>query len=295
MYKSIAIFIVGLTLVVSGCQSGEVGRPLPVTGETVATVNGVEIRNTDLNTFSMLVQNQTGRQIPAEDLLNKLVDEELMRQAAVEAGVHQDPKLIEELNSVSANINRHFTNMVIAAYVEKLQASDTSTEALQKTYDDYVAALPTKEYKAKHILSATKEEAVANIKALKAGKNFAKLAKEKSKDEGSSVKGGDLGWVAPNQSQFTTAMQALEPGKFSQEPVQTEYGWHVILVEDIRENKLPGMDEIRSQLQRMANSKMLEKHIEELRKAAAINIKGASQTKPAASEAPAPDAAAPSS
>jgi peptidyl-prolyl cis-trans isomerase C len=292
MYKSITVFIVGLILAVSGCQSGEVGRPLPVTGETVATVNGVEISDTDLNTFSALVQNQTNRQVPAEDLLNKLVEEELLRQAAVKAGVHQDPRLIEELNAVSANINRHFTNMLIAAYVEKLQTSDTNAETLQKAYDDYIGTLPSKEYKARHILLAKKEEAETAIKALKAGKKFEKLA-EKSLDQ---APGGDLGWAPPNNyvPEFAAALQKLEPGKFSQEPVQTQFGWHVILLEAVRDSKIPGIDEMRSQLQRMANNKMLEKHIEELRKTAAIDIiKGTSRAEPPAGEAPAPDAAAP--
>jgi peptidyl-prolyl cis-trans isomerase C len=285
MYKSIAIFIVGLTLLASGCQSGDVGRPMPVTGETVASVNGVALSDAELE-LNTMARRQMRQTISPEDSLKEIVNIELIRQAAVKQDLHKDPK-------IAAEINRQATGILVSAYVHKLVESNTSDEALQKAYDDYVATLPSKEYKARHILSATKEEAEANIKALKAGKKFAKLA-EKSLDKSP---GGDLGWADANRyvPEFAAALQALEPGKFSQEPVQSQFGWHVILLEDIRESKLPGMDQIRSDLQRMANNKMIEKHIEELRNAAAIDLKEAGQTEPAASEAPAPDAAAPSS
>jgi peptidyl-prolyl cis-trans isomerase C len=285
MYKSIAIFIVGLALVVSGCQSGDVGRPMPVTGETVASVNGVALSDAELE-LNTMARQQMRQAISPEDSLKEIVNIELIRQEAVKQDLHKDPK-------IAAEINRQATGILVSAYIQKLVESNTNDEALQKAYDDYVGTLPSKEYKAKHILSATKEEAEANIKALKAGKKFAKLA-EKSLDQ---APGGDLGWANPHNyvPEFATALQALEPGKFSQEPVQTQFGWHVILLEAVRESKLPGIDEMRSQLQRMANNKMIEKHIEELRNAASIDIEGEAKAEPAASEAPAPDAAAPTS
>lgn len=288
MYKSIAPFVASLVLVVSGCQqSAEVGRPMPPAGEIVASVNGVDLGETELN-LNIMARQQMRQEMSPEDALKEIINIELVRQAAVKQGLHEDPQ-------VAAEINRQATGILVSAYIRKLMESNNSnTEALQKAYDDYTSTLPTKEYKARHILSATKEEAEANIKALKGGKNFAKLAKDKSLDQASS--GGDLGWSNPDNyvPEFATALKALEPGKYSQEPVQTQFGWHVILLEETREAKIPGMDEMRSQLQRVAAAKMVENNIEELRKAAAIEIKKQSgQEQPAANEEPATSEPAP--
>lgn len=278
MRMSPTLLIAGLALILAGCQSSEVGRPMPVTGEVVASVNGVQLSDAELNLNSMARQ-QMHQAISPEDSLKEIINIELLRQAAVKQGLHNDPQ-------VAAEINRQATGILVSAYIRKLVESNASnTESLQQAYDDYVATLPSKEFKAKHILSATKEEAEANIKALKAGKNFAKLAKEKSLDKGSPD--GDLGWANPDNyvPEFSTALKAMERGKFSQEPVQTQFGWHVILLEDIREAKIPGMDELRSQLQRTATAKMIENNIEELRKAAAIDIKNSQQAEPASDAA----------
>jgi peptidyl-prolyl cis-trans isomerase C len=233
-----------------------------------------------------MARQQMRQAISPEDSLREIINIELIRQAAAKQDLQKDPK-------VAAEMNRQATGVLVQAYIHKLIESNTSDEALQKAYDDYVATIPSKEYKARHILLAKKEEAEATIKALKAGKKFEKLA-EKSLDQSP---GGDLGWSNPDNyvPEFAAALKALEPGKFSQEPVQTQFGWHVILLEAMRESKLPGMDEMRSQLQRMANNKMIEKHIEELRNAAAIDIKGKDQAEPAATETATPEAGAPTS
>jgi peptidyl-prolyl cis-trans isomerase C len=287
MYKSIAPFIASLVLVISGCQSEDVGRPMPVTGEIVASVNGVDLSDAELN-LNIMARQQMRQAISPEDALKEIINIELIRQAAVKQDLQKDPQ-------VAAEINRQATGILVSAYIHKLMESNADNQAaLQKAYDDYVGTLPNKEYKARHILSKTKEEAVANIKALKAGKNFAKLAKEKSLDQASS--GGDLGWSNPENyvPEFSTALQALEPGKYSQEPVQTQFGWHVILLEETRETKLPGMEEMRAQLQRAATGKLIENNIEELRKTATIDIKQ-KQEAPATNEPAATDPGAPAS
>jgi peptidyl-prolyl cis-trans isomerase C len=277
MYKSIAPLIAALVLVLGGCRSSEIGRPMSVTGEVVASVNGVKLSDVELDLNSMARQ-QMHQSISPEDSLKEIVNIELLRQAAVQQGLHNDPQ-------VAAEINRQATGILVSAYIRKLVESNASnTESLQQAYDEYIASFSSKEYKARHILSATKAEAEANIKALKGGKNFAKLAQEKSLDKGSPE--GDLGWADPDNyvREFSTALQAMEPGKFSQEPVQTQFGWHVILLEGIRDAEVPALDEMRSQLQRAATGKLIEKNIEELRKAAAIDIKGGSQGESSASK-----------
>lgn len=273
MYKFVALFLTGLVPLLNGCQSSEVGRPMPITGEIVATVNGVEIRDTEVN-MNTMARQQMRQQVSPEESLKQLVNVELLRQAAVKQGLHKDPKVIEQTSRLAVEVNHHSTNILIQAYIEKLEESNSSnSEALQSAYDDYISTMPSKEYKARHILSATREEAVANIKALKAGKNFAKLAQEKSLDKGSPE--GDLGWAGPDNyvPEFAAALRTIETGKYSQEPVQTQFGWHVILVEDVREAKVPGMDEMRTHLQQVTRAKLVEKNLEDLRNAAAIDIK----------------------
>ncbi|HEY3486525.1 MAG TPA: peptidyl-prolyl cis-trans isomerase, partial [Gammaproteobacteria bacterium] len=267
MYKSFALIAAaGLTLVVTGCGSTEIGRPMQPAGETVATVNGVGLTAAELE-LNTMARQQMRQAISTEDSLKEIINIELIRQAAVNQKLHEDPK-------VMAEINRQSTGILVSAYVRKLMEDNpVNDEKIQQTYDKYVGGLPKKEYKAKHILSATKDEAVANIAALKAGTKFGKLAKEKSLDKSSAD--GDLDWANPNSyvPEFAAALQALEPGSYSQEPVQTQFGWHVILLEEVRDAKLPAMDEIRPQLQRLAFNNIVEAKIEELRNAAKIDIK----------------------
>ena len=134
--------------------------------------------------------------------------------------------------------------------------------------------LPGKEYKARHILSKTEEEATANIQALKKGADFAKLAKEKSIEPGASARGGDLGWANPDSfvPEFSKAMQELEPGKYSQEPVQTQFGWHVILLEDVRDAQRPDIESVKPQLRRMMANQRLMDLVTNMRENAQIEI-----------------------
>jgi peptidyl-prolyl cis-trans isomerase C len=154
MYKFIAPLTVALALALNGCQSSEVGRPMPVTGEVVATINGVTIKDTEVNMNSMARQ-QMRQHISPEDSLKQLVNIELLRQAAVKQGLHKDPKVIEQTNRLAVEINHHTTNILIQAYLEKLEESNSSnSEALQTAYDDYISTMSPKEYKARHMTVA---------------------------------------------------------------------------------------------------------------------------------------------
>jgi peptidyl-prolyl cis-trans isomerase C len=268
MFKKPSLVIV-LALALAACnqQQTPVGKPMTLNSDTIATVNGVSITQAELD--AMIQLRHQSHQIPrAKESLDDLIGMELLRQEAVAAGVHQDPKVAEE-------INRQATNALVSAYVRKMMESQPITDAdLQKEYDARMGELPDKEYKARHILSKTEEEATANIEALKKGADFAKLAKEKSIEPGASTRGGDLGWSTPETfvPEFSAAMTALQPGQFSQEPVQTQFGWHVILLEDVREAEKPDLASVRPQLQRMvANQKLLD-HVKSLRENAQIEI-----------------------
>jgi len=138
-------------------------------------------------------------------------------------------------------------------------------------YDTQVAAMP-KEYKARHILVETKEKAEAIIKELAAGGDFAKIATKESKDPGSGKNGGDLGWFSAQTmvKPFADAVAALQKGQTTQAPVQSEFGWHVIQLEDTRSPAAPAFDDVKQQVETLSQRKKLQAYLDELRKNAKI-------------------------
>jgi peptidyl-prolyl cis-trans isomerase C len=145
--------------------------------------------------------------------------------------------------------------------------SETEVKA---DYDAQVANVPM-EYKAQHILVDTKEQAEAIIKELDAGADFAKLAAKDSKDP-SGKTGGDLGWFSLQSmvKPFSDAVEALKKGEITQQPVETQYGWHVIRLEDTRTPTIPEFDDVKQQVEQMTQRKKIEAYLEELRKSAKI-------------------------
>ena len=138
---------------------------------------------------------------------------------------------------------------------------------LRKEYDQIKAQMGDKEYKVKHILVEKEDEAKDVIAQLQKGGKFDELAKARSKDPGSKDRGGDLDWNAPGGfvKPFADAMVATPKGKFTAAPVQTQFGYHVIMVEDIREAKVPPFDEVKPQLQQRLQAAYLDKYFKELR------------------------------
>ena len=152
-----------------------------------------------------------------------------------------------------------------------MKAHPVSDDEVKAAYDAEVANMP-KEYKARHILVEKKETADEIIKQLQAGGDFAKIAKAQSKDPGSAPKGGDLGWFSAQTmvKPFGDALKTLEKGKMTTTPVQTEYGWHVIELEDLRAPEAPAFEDVKEQVKMFAQRKKLQAYLEELRKTAKI-------------------------
>ncbi|HWD16819.1 MAG TPA: peptidylprolyl isomerase, partial [Casimicrobiaceae bacterium] len=124
-----------------------------------------------------------------------------------------------------------------------------------------------KEYKVRHILVKTEDQAKEIIAELQKGAKFDELAKARSEDPGSKEKGGDLDWNSPANfvKPFGDAMKATPKGKFTPQPVQTQFGWHVIEVDDVRDAKVPTFEEVKPQLQERMKQEWVQKHIAELR------------------------------
>lgn len=158
--------------------------------------------------------------------------------------------------------------VLVRAYVTDWIKKNPIPEAdLRKEYDQIKSQMGDKEFKVKHILVEKEDEAKDVIAQLQKGGKFDELAKARSKDPGSKDRGGDLDWNAPGGfvKPFADAMVATPKGKFTATPVQTQFGYHVIMVEDVREAKVPPFEEVKPQLQQRLQAAYLDKYFKELR------------------------------
>ncbi len=164
------------------------------------------------------------------------------------------------------------TSTFLQDYVKKNPVSDAETKA---AYEEYKKAYGDKEYNARHILVKTEAEAVEIIGKLNKGGDFAKIAKEKSEDQGSKDKGGDLGWFSPATmvKPFSDAVGKLAKGAVTAEPVQTQFGWHVIKNVDTRVAQPLAYDKVKEGLQKNLQQRNLEKMMADLRSKAKIVTK----------------------
>ena len=235
---------------------------------TVATVNGKKLSSDLYDTF---VQAVTGGQMqgPLTDeqkaqMIDQLVNMTLAAQAAEKDGLQKDPK-------VAARIDLLRTQILAEAATEKyITAHPVSESELQAEYDSQIASMP-KEYKARHILVETQETAESIIRELQAGGDFSKLAKQESKDS-SAQSGGDLGWFSPQTmvKPFADAVTALEKGAYTATPVQSEFGYHVIILDDVREPEAPKFEEVKPQVEMFVQRKKLQEYLDSLREKAQI-------------------------
>jgi peptidyl-prolyl cis-trans isomerase C len=162
-------------------------------------------------------------------------------------------------------------NVLSEAALKKYMEDHATTDAeIKAEYDTQVAAMG-RQYRARHILVESKAVADSIIERLKGGADFAKVAEKESSD-GSAKQGGDLGWFSLSSMvpEFGKAVAGLEKGKFTLEPVKTQYGWHVIKLEDFRSPEAPAFEQVQEQLKGLVQRKKLQAYMEELRKGAKI-------------------------
>ena len=186
---------------------------------------------------------------------------ELLAREAKKQGVDKNPDVKTQMDLASQTI-------LVRAYVTDWVKKNPVPEAdLKKEYETIKGQIGDKEYKVRHILVEKEDDAKAIITELQKGAKFDELAKSRSKDPGSKDKGGDLDWNAPANfvKPFGDAMKSTPKGKFTPQPVQTQFGWHVIEVEDVRDAKVPAYDEVKPQLQQRLQAQWLDKYIKDFR------------------------------
>lgn len=234
---------------------------------TFATVNGKAIPKVRADA---LIAGQAAQGQPDSPELRKAVTEELVRrevltQESIKKGFDKKPEIQGQMDLARQGV-------LIGAYLnDYVKTHPVTDEQIKKEYADITAKLGTKEYKARHVLVEKEDDAKSIIEKLKKGAKIEDLAKD-SKDPGSKDRGGDLGWANPASfvPPFSAAMTKLEKGKFTETPVKSDFGWHVIQLEDTRELKLPGFEEAKGQIGQQLTQRMVQKHIDELRAKAKV-------------------------
>lgn len=238
----------------------------------VARVNGVAIPQQRMDLFMKDLTAQGRPDTPElrNAIRQEMIDRELLSQEATRRGFGKKPEIAAQLDLARQNV------LVRALLNETFHSAPVGEDAIKKEYERIKGQLGSREYKARHILVDKEDEAKDIISQIKGGGSFEKLAADRSKDQGSKVRGGELDWSAPTTyvKPFGEALTRLKKGQMTETPVQSQFGWHVIRLDDERALKVPPYDQVKAnlqqQLQQQQQKLAYEKIISELRAKAKI-------------------------
>lgn len=239
-----------------------------VSAQNVAIVNGKAVPKTRLDALATQIE-RAGRPVTPEmqsQLRDEVIAREVFMQEADKQGLAQTDDFRNQMELARQSI-------LIRELFNEFQKKNPVTDAEMKAeYDKFVAANSGKEYKARHILVEKEDQAKAILASLKKGGKFEDIAKKQSKDPGSGANGGDLDWAASDSyvPEFSKAMVKLNKGQTVDAPVKTQFGWHIIRLDDVRSPQLPAFDQVKPQLQQQMVQQKLGKYQEELRAKAKI-------------------------
>ena len=236
--------------------------------EAIATVNGVAVPKARMD-YMMLEQQSRGMQDTEQTramVREELVNREVLQQEAQRAG-------FAKKTDVQTQIDMARQGIIVGAYLRDwARKHPVSDEEVQKEYDRARAQAPGKEYRARHILVDSEDQAKSIIADLKKGAKFEDLAAKNSKDPGSKDRGGDLDWNLPTafDKTFSDAMVKLDKGKFTEVPVKTRFGFHVIQLDDVRDTKFPALADVKQRIQQQLVSARVDQLVRGLRAKAKV-------------------------
>jgi peptidyl-prolyl cis-trans isomerase C len=232
--------------------------------QNVAMVNDKPITKATVDQFVQQLGQPDTPEL-RDKIKEQLIEREVFLQEAVKRGIPERADVKFQLDFVRK------TAIIQNLFRDEQKKHPITDQQVQAEYDKQKATQGDKEYHARHILVEKEDEAKEIIEQLKKGTKFEDLAK-KSKDPGSGGRGGDLGWAAPSAyvKTFSDAMIKLDKGKFTEVPVQTQFGYHVILLEDVRETQFPALDQVKSQISESIQNRQAQAFAEELKKKAKI-------------------------
>ena len=240
---------------------------LSATAQNIAIVNGKAVPSSRVEALKQQVA-RSGRPITPEveaQIKEEVIAREIFMQEAQKRG-------LDATDDYKAQIELARQTILIRELFNEFQKTSAVTDAdVQAEYDKFVAANGGKEYRARHILVETKDQAEAILASLKKGGKFEDIAKKQSKDPGSGANGGDLDWAAPGNyvKEFSDAMVALNKGQVSA-PVQSQFGFHIIRLDDVREAQLPKLEEVKPQIVQQMTQQRMATFQQELRAKAKV-------------------------
>jgi len=241
---------------------------LPVSAQNLAVVNGKPIPKERVEALKQQVE-RSGRPVTPEmegQIKEEIIAREIFMQEAQKRGLEASADYKAQMELARQTI------LIRELFLDQQKKDAVSDAEIKAEYDKFVAANSGKEYKASHILVEKEADAKAIVASLKKGAKFEDLAKKQSKDPGSAAKGGDLDWAAPSSyvSEFTEALVKLEKGKTTTEPVKSQFGWHIIRLDDVRQAELPKLDDVKPQIAQQLQQMKVTKFQDELRAKAKV-------------------------
>ncbi len=240
---------------------------ITVNAQNIAIVNGKAVPSTRVEALKQQVA-RSGRPITPDveaQIKEEVIAREIFMQEAQKRG-------LDATDEYKAQIELARQTILIRELFAEFQKTSAVTDAdVQAEYDKFVAANGGKEYRARHILVETKEQAEAILASLKKGGKFEDIAKKQSKDPGSGANGGDLDWAAAGNyvKEFSDAMVALNKGQVSG-PVQSQFGFHIIRLDDVREAQLPTLEDVKPQIVQQMTQQRMATFQQELRAKAKV-------------------------
>jgi peptidyl-prolyl cis-trans isomerase C len=274
-FKNLAVALVAGTFAFAAGAQDKAGKakadtaakaPAKAGGRIV--VNGVAIPQSRLDAMNkeLTAQGQPDNPERQNAVKEELVNREILAQAAQKRGLDKNPDVQAQMEMARQAV------LVRALFESEVKANPISDADLQKQYEQFKGSMGNNEYKVSHILVDKEEDAKAIIAELNKGGDFAKIAKEKSKDPGSKENGGDLDWgpAARYVKPFADAVQSQPKGKISAAPVKTDFGYHIIRVDDMRALKVPEFNEIKEQFRQRAQQQQIQKMVMDLRTKAKV-------------------------
>ena len=270
-------------LVLSACNPDDKAKSAaaPAVKEpAAATVNGIAIAKSrvDMIVQQGLAAGQPDSPEARKGIIEKLAMQTLAADEAIKKGLDKSPEIMAQIDLIRQSV-------LANAYVQDLIKNSTASDDMLKAeYEKIKAKITGTEYKARHILVEKESDAKDIIAKLKKDPGlFEKLAMEKSKDAGSKVRGGELGWFDLSRMvpEFGSAVSKLEKGAITQEPVKTQFGYHVIQLEDTRPIEAPPFEEVKPQLAQHIQQQNVQKQMEDLKAKAKIEIVDAPAAAPA--------------
>jgi len=242
-------------------------NPVFAEDKSVALVNGVSIpqARVDMRVKALVSQGQADSPELRKAIREDMINLEVMVQEANKLGLNKSEEVLQQIDLAKQQV-------LVSAFVQDYaKKHPISEDQIKQEYDKMKAKLGDKEYNVRHILVETEAEAKSIIEQLGKKAKFKDLA-AKSKDTGSAAQGGSLGWAVPSNfvPPFANALLNLKKGERSKDPVQSQFGWHVIMVDDIRDLKAPSLDEIKPQLHQRLQQQIIKKAIDDLRAKAKV-------------------------